>query len=195
MSNNPNLPDSIYHRYLDAIMPARETLYGYALQRGITAVQAEAYLSAALRSRLDDFAQGQAPAETADFITWLVQAMPQGPVATTSQPQPAAIPMDMWARLCGAIQIEAARKGAGHYLNPESVLLNPDPLLAPRTKRATVDFTPSDTPSSSRLILGLTVVVLLGIIASIYLITAGSKAPPATQPSQESASQPSTQPA
>ena len=70
------------------------------------------------------------------------------------------MPADVWARLAAAVQVEAAKSSHSSALNPDSVLLRPDPMLAPKKAKAREadDF---DLASPSRLFM------LLGAVPAL----------------------------
>ena len=91
------------------------------------------------------------------------------------------MPADVWARVAAAVQQEGAKSSITTALHPESVLLKPDPLLAPRkkssAKQAREEF---DLGSPSGLLVAGVVVVLIGAAVTAYVMTrpagAGGKA-------------------
>lgn len=82
-----------------------------------------------------------------------------------------AMPADVWARLAAAVQIEAARSANSKALNPDSVLLRPDPLLAPKKTAPRRESEPYELTSPSRLITAGVVVLLAGVIVTVYILT------------------------
>ena len=86
-----------------------------------------------------------------------------------------AMPADVWARLSAAIQLEAARltKSAGGVaaLNPDSVLLSPDPLLAPKKSSWMDDSEAFDLSPPSRFMLASAIALMIGVALTIYILT------------------------
>ena len=90
------------------------------------------------------------------------------PQAASLEPMSAAT----WARLAAAVQIEAAKLPGAKALNPDSVLLFPDPLLAPRKPKPHLDqFDPLDLSPTSRFVTGALIALVLGLAVTIYLTT------------------------
>jgi hypothetical protein len=81
------------------------------------------------------------------------------------------MPADVWARLAAAVQIEAARSTNSKALNPDSVLLRPDPLLAPKKAAPRRESEPYELTSPSRLITAGVVMLLAGLIVTVYILT------------------------
>jgi hypothetical protein len=94
------------------------------------------------------------------------------------------MPADVWARLAATVQLEAARSRNEQALNPDSVLLRPDPLLAPKkspVRREKEDF---DLSSPSRVILVACLAMVVGIVLTLWISTrpAPRRASSATAP-------------
>ncbi|MCL2646260.1 MAG: hypothetical protein FWD61_04535 [Phycisphaerales bacterium] len=81
------------------------------------------------------------------------------------------MPADVWARLVAAIQVEAARLAHSKAVNPDAVLLNPDPLLAPKKTVSPDDFEGLGLLPEYRFFLVGIIAILIAIIFTIYLLT------------------------
>ena len=119
---------------------------------------------------------------------------------SAADPAPAVMPADLWARLHAAVQIEAAqshvagagaivaRGGAagsagtagaggggggtrGVVLNPDSVLLVPDPLLAPKKTAKRDDIEGFDLSTPSRFLLAAGIAIVIGVLLTIYIMS------------------------
>jgi hypothetical protein len=87
------------------------------------------------------------------------------------------MPADAWARLAAAVQFEAASSAHSDALHPDSVLLQPDPLLAPKKTKPRTDDAPFDVASSSRLLTLLAIVVLTALLITLYILTRPAHTP------------------
>jgi hypothetical protein len=103
------------------------------------------------------------------------------PVEADAPSTPPAMPADVWARLVADVQVQAARSSHSRAINPDSVLLSPDPLLAPRKTAAPDDIEGFDLSPSSRFMLAAVVAVIVGIGLTIYLLTRTPTTAPETQ--------------
>lgn len=201
--------ETLSHKFLEALAPPRDRLYGLALARAGTPVRAEAALQEAAHRAFEqvsanallDFAGAleksllQVPAESG-----AAPAVPPSPAATltpsSTDPAPAtpaaapvevepAMPADVWARLAACVQQEAARSSSAGALAPDSQLLQPDPMLAPRKFRPRGVKAEYDTGSPKRLLAWISLVLLLGVAVTIYILTrppGTSGPPPASRP-------------
>jgi hypothetical protein len=88
----------------------------------------------------------------------------------------------VWARLTAAIQVDAARSLGSRAVNPDSVLLSPDPLLAPK-KQAGPDDDAFDLSPPSRFLLATAIAVCVGIALTVYIVSRnGTPSGPTTYP-------------
>lgn len=195
------MTDSLSHQFIRSLDEPRDRLYTLALARESSPVKAEAALQKAVRTLFVAFAEDP----SLDIPAALEKSFePATPAA--APPVPAAMPADVWARLAAAIQIEAARTAAAHEgkldaagapgksaINPDSVLLNPDPLLAP--KKTAVDDEGFDLSPSSRFVMAAGIAILIGIALTIYIVTRPTHPVAATLPAtQAAATLPTSQP-
>ena len=102
------------------------------------------------------------------------------------------MPADIWARLVTAIQVEADRSTHANAINPDSVPLNPDPLLAPRKPAVPDDLEGLGLLPEYRFLLAGVIAILVAIILTIYILTRTPTPSPHTSPAPET---PETQPA
>jgi hypothetical protein len=166
---------ALSHTFIAGITEGRDRLYGAAvgavsgegtLTAAAVAAKAEAALVKATRAAFVAYAQdpGIEPAGA-------VEKELGGKVV-----EGAAMPADVWARLTAAVQVDAARSLGSKALNPDSVLLSPDPLLAPK-KQAGVDDDAFDLSPPSRFLLATGIAVLVGVMLTIYIVTRGPSGP------------------
>ncbi len=178
---------SLSQQFINAVETRRDRLYSEALLLAKTPDAAEGLLQKVLRAGFHAYAEGQAPTDLSSWIRGqLYVAAGVKPVTdppSLSEPMPAAT----WARLTAGVQVEAAKSGASKALNPESVLLTADPLLAPKKHVSKDD--PMDGMNMSpvsRFVLAVAVALVIGISLSLYYCTRTVPTPatkPATLPS------------
>src|SRR5206468_10852984 len=128
------------------LAPTRDRLYSLALGRAASAAAAESLLQRTARQLFHKL--------TADPFLNVACAMENALLAKpagASAQEETAMPADVWARLAAAIQLEAASSAHTGALHPDSVLLQPDPLLAPKKTRPHADDAPFDVASPARL--------------------------------------------
>ncbi len=169
------MPETLSQRLIESLEPVRDQLYVLAQERSASAPAAEGLLQQTLRHVLSVMIDGTLKTDAARAVE---DELRNGPVVAVSSDS--VMPADVWARLSAGVQIEAARHGGGRGgvgINPESVLLNPDPLLAPRkgVQQEDPQAAPHLTPTRFVLVAGLAVV--LGVAVTIYLATRNSKPP------------------
>jgi hypothetical protein len=102
--------------------------------------------------------------------------------ATTAGSAGLPMPADLWARLVATVQIEAARSANTRAINPDSVLLSPDPLLAPKKSLAPDDADGFDLAPSTRFLLAALLAILIAITVTIYFLTRSTGETTAPQP-------------
>ena len=160
--------------FILALALARDRLFTRARGAGGgTPATAEATLQTAIRQAF--------PAALADAA--------QDPVALVESHLPAAsvstiepMPAEVWARVAAAVQIQAARSAGSPGLNPDHVLLSPDPLLAPKKIQRETDFFEGlDLSPASRFVVATVVALVIGIALTLYISTR-KQPPPNTQP-------------
>lgn len=175
------MPQAPWQMFLNALEPHRDALWTRARAAVGTDIQAEGLLQAALHEVFPAYLKSATPDPTPAVNAALNATAEKKKLTLPHTPAEPLTPMPAatWARLAGALQVEAARIGGVTALNPDSVLLSPDPLLAPRKSRP-ADNTP-DTPPASHWMLVTGIIVALGIAVTIYLSTRPSAPPqPAT---------------
>jgi hypothetical protein len=118
------------------------------------------------------------------------QAMAQAVEESSPPGEPIPMPADLWARIAAAVQVEAARSANDKALNPDSTLLRPDPILAPRKRTARHEREDFDLSSPGRLMILIALAVVLGVAATIWISTR-----PGPSAAQRKASTPETLPA
>lgn len=147
--------------FLKALEPKRDEVF--------SAATGEAALQRAVRQAFVDFSHNT----TADPGSLILTAIGT-PGATSGNASVAAttavMPADVWARIAAVVQVEASKMASSKALNPDSVLLSPDPLLAPRKPRAHAeeDF---DLASPKRFIFAGFVAFLVGVALTIFILT------------------------
>jgi hypothetical protein len=183
------MTDTLSSKFILALEPARDHLYTLALAREQSPAKAEAALQKSVRTLFAGFVKDTSlnlPA--AMEVTLAPPASPLTPNPTPVAPE--FMPADVWARLAAAIQLTAATSiptTGTHALNPDSVLLSPDPLLAPKKP---APFDDDDIPAPSRFLFASTVALLIGVALTIYILTR----PAARHPATRSATEPATLP-
>jgi hypothetical protein len=168
------MTESSSQRFIQALETERDRLYSEALVLGKSPAAAEGLLQKVLRASFHTYAEGHTPA---DFHAWIHEQLcantpPGGAGGPADAASAEAMPADIWARLAAGVQIEAAKSGASKALNPESVLLSPDPLLAPK-KRNPIDELPDglNLSPTSRFVLAVAIAMVVGISFSLYYCT------------------------
>ena len=175
------MADTLSNKFILALEPARDRLYTLALAAGGSAAKAEAALQTGVRGVFPDFAK-----DAGMNVAGAMESAVGGAGAAVGGGQE-FMPADVWARLAAAVQLTAAqvRPAEGtHALNPDSVLLSPDPLLAPKKPAV---FEDDDLPAPSRFLVTSVIAVVLGVVLSVYILTR-----PAAQPATRPASAPAT---
>ncbi|HVS71250.1 MAG TPA: hypothetical protein VHQ47_08345 [Phycisphaerae bacterium] len=182
------------HQFIDALAPRRHELYAAAvanvsaqstgpLTAAVLATRAEGLLIKTVREVFAAYVQD--PFAKPDPAERIAAALAPSPAAGTTPAEP-AMPADVWARLTAAIQLDAAQTAgpdspAGRSVNPGSVLLNPDPLLAPK-KTAAPEDDAFDFSSPSRFLLAVGIAVCIGIALTAYILTRNSSSTPTLYP-------------
>ncbi len=171
---------ALSHTFITGITEQRDGLYALAaapfaaqtppLPAATIAAKAEAILVKAAREAFAAYAADAA----IDPVAAIQKQLPPAPPGATVAP--VAMPADIWARLTGAIQVDAAQSLGSRALNPDSVLLSPDPLLAPK-KQSGPDDDAFDLSPPSRFLLATAIAVCIGIALTIYIVSRGSPPP------------------
>jgi hypothetical protein len=199
----PQTNFTLSHRFIAALDSQRDQVWamataptpeagteGAAAQLAVTTGKIEATLHAAIREAFaaveKDQAQDPWHAMQQALAARGITSPPPAPAqpagdASAAPVAPTAMPADVWARLVADVQVQAARSAHTRAINPDSVLLSPDPLLAPRKITAPDDAEGFDLSPSSRFMLAAVIAVIIGIGLTIYLLTRPTAAPPATQ--------------
>jgi hypothetical protein len=177
------MADTLSNKFILALEPARDRLYTLALGAEGSAAKAEAALQRGVRGVFAEFAKDPGVDVAGAMEKSIGGAAGGGGTATLEY-----MPADVWARLAAAVQLTAAQMtpagGGTHALNPDSVLLSPDPLLAPKKP---APFEDDDLPAPSRFFVTSVIAVGLGVILSVYILTR-----PAPRPATQPATVPST---
>jgi hypothetical protein len=157
--------ETLSHQFITALLGPRDRLYGLALAKAGSPAGAESLLEQALREAFRAAAKGT--------VTDMPGAVEQHLTGndTQTEAQPAAMPADVWARLAAAVQVEAAASSHDAALHPDSVLLRPDPMLAPKKGRGRVERSDFDLTTPKRFWTVVGLAVLLGVIMTVYLLT------------------------
>jgi hypothetical protein len=173
---------ALSHTFITAITEPRDRLYGAAVRAvsveaqltpAAISAKAEAALAKATRATFAAYAQDQAVDPVGGIEKELGAAGAGGEVA---------MPADVWARLTAAVQVDAARSLGSRAVNPDSVLLSPDPLLAPK-KQAGPDDDAFDLSPPSRFLLATAIAVCVGIALTVYIVSRnGTPSGPTTYP-------------
>lgn len=204
--NTPLMSEPTTLRYLSELEPHRDALFAKALAEAGDPIRAEGLLQGAVHATFEAYATGAAPKDkslTEWFADTLVALKPNK-IATPSAvpPEGSAMPAATWARLYGAVQLEAVRFGQGKGLNPDSVLLSPDPLLAPRKIVRTDDADALENHPARFFAFSAIAALVLGIALTVFIssrtedltVSETTTAPsPVSQPTPVSDTQPATQ--
>ncbi len=183
------MTQTLSHTFIETLEGPRDGLYARALAKAGTAAGAEAWLLERVRVVFGEFERNEVTDVTAAMERGLERV--GGGMGAGDTPMPA----DVWTRLAAAVQVEAARSNHSSAINPDSVLLRPDPLLAPKKSRPKNDEE-YDLASPSRVMWMVGTALLVGLLATIYIVTrpprpqatthpAGPEIPVATQPGED----------
>lgn len=194
------MAESITQRYLTELEPHRDALFAKALAEAGDPIRAEGLLQSTIHATFEAYATGGAPKDKS-LIDWFTETLdarksPSGN-ATAVVAEGTAMPAATWARLYGAVQLEAVRFGKGKALNPDSVLLSPDPLLAPRKPVRPDEGDALERHPAHFFALSAGAALLLGIALTIVISSRTSEVPttaPGNEQSRESAAAPATEP-
>jgi hypothetical protein len=185
------------HNFIAGIEESRDALYTAALAKGGTPGAAEQLLQQTARALFTNYARagaGQGPgagsqsagpvgggvpassADSGEIARAFLAALEGAPGAAGSAGAAGggelkSMPADVWARVAAAIQLEAARSSNAKALNPDSVLLRPDPLLAPKRTTPHAEKEEFDLSSPVRLIVLVVLAVAAGVSVTYWLTT------------------------
>ena len=164
--------ETLSHKFIEALAGPRDRLYGLALAGAGTPAGAEAALQRTAREVFCEVARDVVVDVAAAMEKALTAAAAPGAGgAAAVNAAEAPMPADVWARLAAAVQVEAARSSHAQALNPDSVLLQPDPMLAPKKTRPRGDDAEFDVSSPARLMMLLGGAVLVGLVVTLYIMT------------------------
>jgi hypothetical protein len=189
------MTDTLSHKFITALDPHRDHLYSLALASVAAAPAAQGISPSALNARAEVALQSALRETFAHFekdhlidpAAEIEKSLAASPKIENRKSGGGKIendfmPADIWARLVAAVQVEAARSAHSSAINPDSVLLSPDPLLAPKKSAADGDPDGLDLSPPSRFLLAGAIAILIAIILTIYLLTRPMNAPPAMRP-------------
>lgn len=176
------MADSISQRFIAELVPVRDQLFADALARvgpGVSGEQArasaESLLLKAVRQVFQQYATlagGGGVVVIGGVLVAMRQELMTPETAAAHAPPTEPMSAATWARLAAAVQIEAATLPGAKALNPDSVLLFPDPLLAPKKPKPQLDqFDPLDLSPTSRFVTGALIALVLGLAVTIFLTT------------------------
>jgi hypothetical protein len=166
------MAQTLSQNFIGALEERRDRLYAAALTRAGSPGGAEQILLDAVRKEFAQYARDGA----GDVTGAMERSLGAGSGDTP-------MPADMWARLAAAVQVEAAKSRNAAAIHPDSVLLKPDPMLAPSKagrKRQKEEF---DLASPSRLIMVGGLAILVGVVLTVYILTRPAAPQPGTPPS------------
>lgn len=181
--------DSSGRRFIQLLEPQRGALYGAALAAMGLPAAAETCIQRAVRGAFREFVQGPPPREFGPWVQrHLETQIAQQAAASENTGKKAtpvtdaaavAMPAAIWARLAAAIQIESV-KIHGPTGDDEEALLAYDPLLVPKKPAPADDLSDGLNLSPwSRFVLAATIVLIIGVVATVVLTT--RHAPPEAQ--------------
>lgn len=156
--------ETLSHKFIVALAPPRDHLYSLALASAGTPAAAETLLAQSARQTFKQFAAEAIFDIPAAFENAL--SSPASPLLETT------MPADVWARLAAAVQFEAASSAHATALNPDSVLLKPDPLLAPKKSRHRSTLPEEfNVTTPKRLAALILCTIAIGIVITLYILT------------------------
>jgi hypothetical protein len=164
--------ETLSHQFIQTLLGPRDRLYGLALAKAGTPAAAESLMAQAVRAAFCDVAKGAATDIVGAVEKELAGNAPANGGGERAGTEAAvAMPADVWARLAAAVQVEAAASNHEAALHPDSVLLRPDPMLAPKKGRGRPERSDFDLTTPRRFWTVVGLAVLLGAIMTIYLLT------------------------
>ncbi|HVT79644.1 MAG TPA: hypothetical protein VHM90_03220 [Phycisphaerae bacterium] len=173
--------ETLSHKFLMALAVPRDGLYRRALAKATTPSAAESALQDSARAVFREYAGEKVQDVAGAMEKSIGEPVEQAAATSTTTGDAPAMPADVWARLSAAVEVEAALSSHSSALNPDSVLLRPDPMLAPKKARPR-EAEEFDVSSPSRLLVLLGAVLLVGILVTIYIVTRPAAHAPATAP-------------
>jgi hypothetical protein len=171
--------ETLSHKFIEALAVPRDRLYAQALVISPNAAAAEAALQNAVGAVFHEFAKDA----FLDIPAAMEKALSNAPhtaAPDSSAPSASIMPADVWARLAATVQLEASRSDHAQALHPDSDLLQPDPILAPKKGRPRAEPPEFDVSSPGRLFMFLGAAVFVGLAATVYILTRPAGLPPAT---------------
>jgi hypothetical protein len=185
------MSDTLSHSFIAGLYESRNELYERACAGSASPAAAEAALHQAARALFVQYSNGSVHSIPGAMLDALNSAPAAVAASSTLAGVSAtaitatAMPADVWARLTAVIQVEAARSTNSAALHPDSVLLSPDPLLAPKKKSASISTDEGPTFSFRQILLFAAIALVLGTAITLYLVTrpAAPRPHPPTAPS------------
>jgi hypothetical protein len=172
--------ETLSQKFIEALAVPRDRLYALALANSPGAAAAEALLQRAAGAVFCEFAKDS----ILDIPSAMEKALGDAPRPVTEPDSSSAaettMPADVWARLAAAVQLEAARSNHAQALHPDSDLLRPDPMLAPKKGRPRAEPPEFDVSSPGRLFMLVGAAVFVGLALTVYIVTRPAGLPPAT---------------
>lgn len=187
------MTDTLSQTAIAALDPVKHELYALALSLAPRRAAAEGILQKAVHTAFEQTVKtpdvNMAAATRSALLTAnaVPATMTAPPLAKGEIPPADYMPADTWARITAAIQIQAAglAKSTPRALNPDSVLLNPDPLLSPRKSGNDDVLDGLGISSASRFVTAAIIALVIAASLTILLTTRRGKAPetrPASAP-------------
>jgi hypothetical protein len=180
--------ETLSHKFIEALSVPRDRLYAKALVNSTSVAAAETALQRAAGSVFQEFAKDVFLDVPSAMEQALGNAPPPGDAPDSAPAAASVMPADVWARLAAAVQLEASRSDHAQALHPDSDLLKPDPILAPKKGRPRAEPPDFDVSSPGRLFMFVGAAVFVGLALTVYIMTRPSNRPPsATSPAPASA--------
>ncbi len=193
------MAESITQRYIAALEPHRHALFTRARIAAGDPLRAEGLLQSAIHATFEAYAASTNPDNqqlkeqfTQQLESAIREKFPSAPAAAAGE-EIDAMPAATWARLVGAAQLEAVRAGKGKALNPDSVLLSPDPLLAPKKMVRPDDGDVFEQHPKHFFVMIAVGMLVLGIAVTVLISSRRSAVPATTIPATTHAAEPATQ--
>jgi hypothetical protein len=188
------MAETLSQMFIESLRDPRDRLYALALATSSTPSEAEARLIRAVRKA---FAEAASAGIVGDSLGRVTRILDESHAAIATMPPPdITMPADAWARVAAAVQMEAAKSEHAQALHAESELLKPDPMLAPKKRRARQEDEEEEFELSTprKVMLGIATVVVSGILITGYVMR--TEPPPETPPgavNTQAGTQPATQ--
>jgi hypothetical protein len=175
--------ETLSHKFIEALAVPRDRFYALALAKSGDAAAAETLLQHAACAVFGELAKDS----MLDIPAAMDKALDSPPSKRATEDPSAAenpMPAGVWARLAAAVQFEASRSNQPQALHPDSMLLQPDPMLAPKKGRPRAEPPEFDVSSPGRLFMLVGAAVFVGLAMTVYIVTrrAGRPAAPSSHP-------------